>query len=483
VHDLEVRSAAPDEGGEARDWLLSLYLLPDKRGEILGVNIVAEDVTERLRAEDEIRRLANHDGLTGLPNRRLFLDRLQQALAVAQRQEGHRVAVMLLDLDHFKDVNDSLGHPVGDQLLCAVAGRLQTVLRASDTLARLGGDEFAVIQSGLQRSYGAAVLAQKLIDALAVPFRIDGNEIHTGTSVGISVYRDDGDEPEALVQRADMALYEAKEGGRARFRFFVPAMNEAATARKQLEADLRLALRNGELELVYQPQIDLANGALVAAEALLRWNHPERGVVQPASFIAVAEASGLIRPLGRWVLHEACAQARRWQESGNATVVSVNLSSAQLRHEELLTAVDEALDRSGLQPGSLALELDESLFTEPSDDVIERCLRGLAERGVQLTVDDFGTGSSSLAYLRRFPIDRIKIDRSFILDIGRNADAEAVIRAIIALGHSLGKRVVAEGVETDRQLAFLKGERCDEAQGFLLARPQSAGQVGELLAA
>ena len=428
-----------------------------------------------------VRRLALHDRLTGLPNRTLLHDRLGQELARARR-EGSMVAVLLLDLDSFKDVNDTLGHPVGDQLLCAVAQRITAAVRATDTLARLGGDEFALVQPQIRQTAEVVALADKILATVARPFDLDGQEIHASTSIGIALFPQDGPDPDTLLKHAELALYRAKAHGRNQFRFFEPAMDEEAQARRRLERELRLALERGEFVLHYQPQLELASGRFVGVEALVRWNHPERGLVLPGAFIPAAEANGLIRPLGAWVLREACRQAKAWRERGWDLSVAVNLSPAQLRHSQFLPTIGDALAAAGLEPARLELEITEGVLMENFEQQGDSFLRGLTADGVRLALDDFGIGYSSLAYLKHLPVKTIKIDRSFVRDLGQDPDALALVRAIVTLGHSLRKRVVAEGVENAIQLALLRELGCDEAQGFHIARPLDAEQLENLLA-
>jgi diguanylate cyclase (GGDEF)-like protein len=442
---------------------------------------VVRDISKRKAAQEQANHLALHDPLTGLPNRRLLQDRLTNALAQARRKRG-LVAVLLLDLDDFKAVNDTLGHPAGDALLQAIARRLSGILRVSDTLARLGGDEFALVQVGARQPADIAILAQKVLAALASPFDLGGQEAYISTSLGIALFPDDGGDTHDLLKNADLALYRAKAEGRGRFRFFEPAMDAEIRTRQRTGRELRQALERGEFVLHYQPRFDLARGAITGAEALLRWLHPQRGLVPPGEFVPHAESAGLIVPLGAWVLAEACRQARGWSEAGHGLTVGVNVSPAQLRHPDMVQTVDDALSSSGLRPMLLELEITEGLLVEATDGV-RGCLVGLAARGVQLAIDDFGTAYSSLAYLRRLPAQRIKIDRSFVRDIGSDAEDEAVVRAIVTLGHSLGKQVVAEGVETEAQMVFLRELGCDEAQGYLLAPPVAAEELEGLLAA
>ena len=492
AEDMPLRRAArgePVQGEELRvvfdngaflDMLISAATVRDAEGKPTGAVGAAVDITERKRAEERVRHLAHHDQVTGLPNRVLLHERLQQALGLAC-SSGSRLGLLLLDLDHFKNVNDTLGHPAGDKLLRAAAERFRKALRPGDTLARLGGDEFAVVQPGLAGSEGAAALAQRLMKTLAGPFVLAGQEVHISASIGIALSEGEPDGADELIRKADLALYKAKREGRGRFSAFEPSMDTEVQARGKLERELRAALDKGEFVLHYQPQVDLRTGRVDSVEALVRWRHPARKLVLPGEFIPVAEASGLIRPLGAWVLGEACRQARAWQDEGLQLVMMVNLSPTQLRHDGLLHEIDGALHASGLDPRGLELEITENLFTERSESTIDRALLGLAARGIRLALDDFGTGYSSLASLRRLPVAKIKIDRSFVREIGSDPEDEAVVQAMVSLGHALGKRVVAEGVEHDGQLAFLRRVGCDAAQGFLLARPQMPNELGSLL--
>jgi diguanylate cyclase (GGDEF)-like protein/PAS domain S-box-containing protein len=449
-------------------------------GAIVGSVAVVRDVTERREAEERVRRLALHDALTGLPNRTLLHDRLAHAIALARR-EGAEVAVLILDLDHFKDVNDTLGHHEGDQLLCSVARRLSRIVRDSDTLARLGGDEFALVQDQVRAPADAVTLASKILDALSAPFHLGGLEVYAPASIGIALFPDDGSDPAELLKNADLALYRAKNQGRFRFRLFEPAMDAEVQARKLLELELRRAIRREELVLEYQPQLDLSSGRFVGVEALVRWRHPRRGLVLPGEFIPVAEASGLIRALGEWVLHQACRQGEAWNKNGCSLTVAVNLSPAQLKHNHLGLMVGHALTQASIEPGHLEFEITEGVLIEKLEQGEDSCLLDLTARGVRLAIDDFGIGYSSLSYLKQLPVAKIKIDRSFVRDIATEPDADALVRAMIVLGHNLGKRVAAEGVETEQQLALLRQFGCDYAQGFLLARPQSAERIQSLL--
>ena len=426
------------------------------------------DVTKRRQAEEKAEWLATRDALTGLPNRVLLHDRLERAIATASRMRG-AFAFMFIDLDRFKTINDSLGHDVGDELLKRVAARLSGCVRGADTVARLGGDEFAVLLEDLQGGpeAGARAVADKMVAAMGEPMLIGNQHLNTSCSVGISLYPADGRDSATLMKHADVAMYYAKEKGRNNFQFFSAGMNQRAQERLSVENYLRLALQRGELVLHYQPRVRFADGVVVGVEALVRWQHPRRGLLPPAKFIDVAEDSGLIVPIGEWVLERACAQARQWQLAlGRPLKLSVNLSVGQVRDgERLFRAVAGAVSRAGLDPATLELELTESLLMQNVEEKAA-LLNRLGGLGVGLAIDDFGTGYSSLSYLKKLPVDAIKIDSSFVRDIGRDANDEAIIRAIIAMAHSLKVAVVAEGVETEAQLAVLASLGCDEFQGF-----------------
>ena len=447
-----------------------------------AVQVVLLDVTARKRAEARIRYFAHHDVLTGLPNRALLQDRLQQSLAQARRDK-QKLAVMMLDLDHFKDVNDTLGHPVGDQLLCAVARRLRSIVRESDTLARFGGDEFVLIQTVLNDRAGAGILARKIADTLAEPYVVDGHEVRTSASLGIAVYPDDGKVPDTLLKSADMALYRAKAGGRASFEFYLDEMRSEVHTRKALEDDLRRGLERSEFRLLYQPQIALDTGRLIGVEALLRWCHPEHGVMVPRTFLPLAERTGLIGPIGQWVLEEACRQASAWARAGTATRVGVNLATAQCRQPGFVAALVGLLERFDLAAGLLDLEITESWLLGSCDGHVSSNLLRLSALGVTISIDDLGTGHSSLSDLKRLPIDHIKLACPFVAGIGRSVEDEAITRALITLGHSLDKRVIAEGVETEEQRRFLCQLGCDYAQGRLFGDAMPAEEIGRWLAA
>ena len=419
--------------------------------------------------------LAHHDALTGLPNRRLFHDRLEQALAQAGR--GVDLAVLCLDLDRFKAVNDTLGHPVGDKLLQEVAQRLAACVREGDTLARLSGDEFAILQIGLTRPEDAALLAHRTIRVLGEPYEVASHRVVIGTSIGISVTPRDGASVDALLKNADTALYRAKAEGRGVFRFFEQAMDAELQARRVLELDIRRAIEEAQFELYYQPLISLPTHEISGFEALLRWHHPERGLVSPAEFIPIAEDTGLIDTIGAWVLRQACSEATGWPEH---VKIAVNLSPAQFRSDELVGIVNQALIASGLEPSRLELEITESVLLQ-QDDPNLMTLHRLRQMGVRISMDDFGTGYSSLSYLRSFPFDKIKIDRSFVKGLSNDGGSVAIVRAVTGLSRSLGITTTAEGVETDEQLHCLAREGCHEVQGYLFSKPVPADRVPMLL--
>jgi len=481
--EFEYRVCPP--GGEVRHVVMRVYVVRDGQGHDVRRAGVVQDVTERKAQEARIEHLAYHDGLTGLPNRTMLMDRLGLALSQAQRLE-QQVAVIYIDLDRFKPVNDSLGHAVGDRLLQEIARRLRATLRENDTVARVGGDEFQVVVCNVAGATGAARIAEKLMRALGEPFTLEGQELHVTASLGVSLFPRDGASGELLLKFADIALYEAKGEGRNAYRFFSPEMNAQAHGRLRLENDLRRAVERNELELHYQPQLDLAIGEVCAVEALVRWRHPERGLVLPNQFIPMAEETGLVLGIGEWVLDEACRQVAQWQRdglvSGSAPLrVAVNISARQLQRPGLDGAVRRALAQSGLPAECLELEITESsVMLDPQH--AQSVLQSLRELGVQLSIDDFGTGYSSLAYLKRLPLDRLKIDRSFIGGIPTDSDDAAIVETIIVMTHKLGLRVIAEGVETLEQRLQLVRQGCDEMQGFLLAHPVPASELPPLLA-
>jgi diguanylate cyclase (GGDEF)-like protein/PAS domain S-box-containing protein len=437
----------------------------DEQGAIHEVISVSRDISERRRAEEQIEYQAYHDALTGLPNRLLFRDRLTIALAHAKRQQTP-LAVMFLDLDRFKFVNDTLGHSLGDEMLRAIAVRIQNVLREGDTIARMGGDEFTVLLTDLRDVSDAAKIAQKLLEAVGQPVRVEGHELYVTTSIGIAVHPGDGDTAEMLLKSADSAMYRAKELGRNSYQLCTPAMNVRAAERLSVENSLRRALDRDELRLYFQSLIDLRTRRVVGKEALLRWNRPGHGIVAPATFIGIAEETRMIIPIGEWVLREACRQAREW----GGLRVAVNLSPRQFQKTDVSEAVARALDDTKLDPALLELEITETTAMQNTEHTIAT-LASLRDLGVRIAIDDFGTGHSSLSYLRRFPIDRVKIDREFIAEIEKSRSNRAIVSSVVALAHGLDLAVTAEGVETDAQAAFLTELQCEEVQGFLFGRP------------
>jgi diguanylate cyclase (GGDEF)-like protein/PAS domain S-box-containing protein len=454
----------------------------DGRGGVVAVFGICQDVTERKRSEERIRYLAHHDALTGLPNRALFLDRLDQALARAAR-EDELVAVLQLDLDRFKDVNDTLGHAAGDHLLHVTADRLRRCLRRQDTVARVGGDEFVVLLPGLKRPTDAARAAEQIVRAVGEPVPYDGREIHTAASVGITVYPLDDTQPSQLVRNADIALYRAKAEGRGTYCFFVGGMKAEVERRELLETELRRALAEDEFSLDYQPEVDLAAGQVAGFEALLRWRHPERGPIVPAEFLAVAEESGLMGPIGELVLRRAALQMRGWLDAGlRPGRIAVNLAPAQFRRGDVARTIAALLRETGLAPACFEVEVTEGLFLGRHPETIAEALRRLDRMGVRITLDDFGVGYASLTHLKRFPVRRLKIDRSFVRDITTDPEDATIVRALIGLGHSLGMTVVAEGVETREQLDFLRWHECDYAFGRLFAGPLAGAEVPGFLA-
>jgi len=451
---------------------------------LIGIGMVTcllEDEREAtVLATREIEHLAYHDSLTGLPNRALFIDRLIVAMARANRY-GHKMALLFFDLDRFKEINDSLGHTIGDQLLKAVAERIRGCTREADSLARFGGDEFTLLIDQITTIDDAAVVGRKIIEALKVPFRVSERELFISTSIGIGIYPDDGDDTNTLIRNADTAMYRAKEQGRDNYQLYAPAMNEQAVQRLALEQLLRKALSQNELVVFYQPLVDGDEHRVTSTEALIRWNHPELGLLAPAHFIAAAEASGLILPIGTWVLQTACAQTKVWQEKYGALFgISVNLSARQFQQADLVDQVRAALEKSGLDPQCLELEITESNAMQNAENSI-RMLRDLKNLGVRISMDDFGTGYSSLSYLKRFPIDTLKLDQSFVRDLHIDEDDRAIAEAVIAMAHSLKLKVVAEGVETQDQLTFLKQQGCDRMQGYFFSRPVPPEQFEALI--
>ncbi len=447
-----------------------------------------QDITERQRAAERIRKLAYFDSLTGLPNRESFGEQLTKSIALASRYD-RALAVLYLDLDDFKRVNDTLGHNVGDVLLKQVADRVLNAVRASDSVtymasreedepaARLGGDEFAVVLSELRGADDAVTVAQRIVELLSQPFTLGAQEVFTSTSVGISVYPRDGKDAESLLKYADTAMYSAKRGGKNRYEFFDEAMNVAAQRRLLMDNQMRKALENGEFFLLFQPQMDVPTGQIDGAEALLRWQNPELGRIEPVEFIPLAEENGLIIPIGEWVLQNACAQMKHWLDHAvNLSRVAVNISVLQFVQKDFVALVGQILEDSGLAPKYLELEITESLLAKDVEGAI-KTLQELKQLGVHISIDDFGTGYSSLNYLKSFPVDRLKIDRSFVKDILSSPDDDAIVSAVIGLAASLRLGVVAEGVETEAQLGVLRSKNCDEIQGYYLSRPIPAQEV------
>lgn len=475
-YDLEYRLKTKD--GSYRWFRSKGQALWDMNDEAVRMAGSITDISDHKTTEEAIKRLAKTDALTGLPNRTLFHERLQSAITTANR-EGGMVGVMLLDLDHFKDINDTLGHPAGDELLREVSNRIKLCVRDSDTVARLGGDEFAVVAAKLTDASDTKLLAGRIVDAISKPFNLEGQRVQTAASIGITIYPESTGNSDDLLRNADVALYEAKGAGRGTFMLYDSTMNKRVQARRLIEKDLHQALENDELELYYQPQIELSSQKIIGAEALLRWNHPERGLVMPSEFIPIAEATRMIIPLGEWVLAKACEQNKKWQIEGlPPLVVAINVSPLQFKHQDMLPNLFEAVAASGLDPKWLEIEITEAAAMEKG---AVRVLNELKEFGVQLAIDDFGTGYSSLNRLRSFPVDRLKIDRSFVHSIDTLWDRGAISNSIIQLGHSLNISVIAEGVETQEELDRLRQMGCDDVQGFLFSPPLPAKQFAEFV--
>jgi diguanylate cyclase (GGDEF)-like protein/PAS domain S-box-containing protein len=467
------------KSGEIYPEWLTISTVRNGEGKVTHYIGIASDITAHKEAEAHIRHLAHYDALTGLPNRSLLTDRMEQAISLAQ-QGRHALAVLFLDIDRFKNINDSLGHQMGDRMLVEVAERLHSEVRGEDTVSRLGGDEFVVLLPNADTD-GAAHVADKIIRGMADPFVIWGVELSLTPSIGIAMYPADGQSTEALLQCADVAMYRAKEGGRNTFRFFAPEMHRQSSRTLQLENALRRALERDQLRLEYQPQVDLASGRIIGCEALLRWHHPELGVISPAEFIPVAEDTGLILPIGEWVLRTAVNQNRAWQAAGlPPLVVAVNISALQFHQTDLAELVSRALLEGGLAPEHLELELTESITMKNPESAVVIVER-LRQRGIRLSIDDFGTGYSSLSYLKRLAVAKLKIDQSFIRDIAIEADSEAIVSAVINLARSLGLQTIAEGVETDVQLAFLRAQGCQQIQGYHVSRPLPAAEFAAFL--
>ncbi|MGJ7915398.1 EAL domain-containing protein [Massilia sp. LXY-6] len=476
--NLEYR--ALDDNGEERWFCVSGQPMFDDGGRFTGYRGTGSDITARKITEQRVHHVAQHDVLTGLPNRSLLQDRLGQAVAYATRS-GHPVWVMLIDLDRFKYVNDSMGHKAGDVLLMTVAARLRSSLRDTDTVARLSGDEFVVILSQHEDQPLSSDIVQRVMDSVAQPVMLGPKEFFVTCSIGVAAYPSDGTPAESLIEHADIAMYRAKKLGRNNFQFYTPAMNEESLERVRIESALRNALERNEFVLHYQPQVDLKTGQIVGMEALIRWKHPELGMVPPSRFVGVAEDTGLIVPIGAWVMRTACAQNKVWQDAGLGRLrVAVNLSARQFSATELLPGIEQVLLDTGLDPSCLELELTESLFMSDVTPAVE-LLHRMKALGIKLSIDDFGTGYSSFSYLSRFPIDVLKIDRSFVNDITHDANDAAIVASIIALAHNLRLSVIAEGVETAEQLDYLRHQGCDEMQGYYFSRPLPTQEFEQLL--
>ena len=453
----------------------------DESGNFRGYRGVARDITAQKRAEEDLARMAHYDVLTGLPNRALLQGRLKRAMARADRSRT-LLAVLFLDLDQFKEINDSLGHAMGDAVLKEVSLRLESCLRATDTVARIGGDEFTILLEDVHSVEEVSRIADKLLNSLSGPADVAGHELHLSTSIGVTVYPLDDHDADTMLRNADLAMYHAKQEGRNNVQFFSPDMSERTEKRVDLLGRLRGAVSRDELELYYQPQVDVRSGAVIGVEALLRWNDRDRGVIEPAQFVPLAEETGLILPIGEWVLHEACAQARRWLDAGLGPIsMAVNLSARQFRQKNLVQMVSATLDDTGLAAEHLELEITESTMMHRAEEAAT-VLRALHETGVQLSLDDFGTGYSSLAYLHRFQVHTLKVDQSFVRDIRSDRDDAAIVSTVITLAKQLKLRALAEGVETREQLAFLRTRGCDSYQGYLFCRPRPAAEITQLLA-
>jgi diguanylate cyclase (GGDEF)-like protein/PAS domain S-box-containing protein len=452
----------------------------DRHGNTSGAVIVFHDVSAARAKTLELSHRAQHDFLTDLPNRVLLNDRINQAISFAARY-SKQLAVMFVDLDYFKKINDAFGHAIGDKLLQSVATRLVSCVRRSDTVSRLGGDEFAILLSQVERAEDAVFIAKKILSALAAPYSIDQKRLDINASIGVSTYPGDGQDAETLIQKADTAMYDAKKLGRNSYQFFKADMQARVLERQRLESGLRSALSRDELRLNYQPKMDLKTGEITGVEALLRWHHPDRGLIPPSQFVPIAEESGLIVPIGQWVLLEACRQARAWTDAGLPPVrVAVNVSALQFMAKDFLSCVRAVLISTGVDPHNLELELTETVLMQDAESAVDK-LHALKAIGVQLAVDDFGIGYSSFSYLRRFPLDALKVDRTFIKDLSADAGAATIVTAMINIGKSLHHRVIAEGVETREQVHFLQKQGCGEGQGYFFCHPVIAEKFAQFL--
>jgi diguanylate cyclase (GGDEF)-like protein/PAS domain S-box-containing protein len=453
----------------------------DRGGRMVGAIVTFQDVSAARALALRMAYLAQHDSLTDLPNRLLFSERLTEAIAMAHRHQ-QKLAVLYLDVDRFKNINDSLGFDIGDRLLQSIATQLRDCVRSGDTVSRAGSDEFVVLLSGVKHARGAAVIAEKMLFMFSTPHRIEQHDLHFTVSIGIAVYPDDGMEAEVLEKSADFAMYHAKESGRNNYQFFKPDMNLRALERQSLENGLRHAVERRELVLQYQPEVNLQGNAIIGVEALVRWHHPQRGLVPPAQFLPVAEERGFIVPIGRWVLREACSQARAWHDARLKPIrVAINISAVELRDKEFVAGVRSILMETGVDPTCVELELTETFLLQDSKSTTA-VLHALKDLGVGLALDDFGTGYSSLSHLKRFPIDSLKIDQSFVRDIATDVDDASIVSAVISMGRSLQMRVVAEGVETPEQVAFLQQQCCPEGQGYYFSRPVASEEFTQLFA-
>jgi diguanylate cyclase (GGDEF)-like protein/PAS domain S-box-containing protein len=458
----------------------SVAPIHDRSGRQTGTVIVFRDVSASRAMAREMAHAAQHDFLTGLPNRMLLLDRVNHAIALAPRHHK-QVALLFLDLDGFKHINDSLAHAIGDQLLNSVAKRLQDCVRSSDTVSRQGGDEFVVLLSEVEHAEDAAITARRILKAVTRPHTIDHHELHVTTSIGVATFPEDGTDAEALIKNADMAMYQAKDSGNNCIRFFKAEMNLRALERQIIEEGLRRALERNEFTLHYQPKYCLRSGRITGAEALLRWTSPTRGIVPPGQFVPVAEECGLIVPIGAWVMREACRQGREWVDAGlRATTMAVNVSAREFREDHFVNDLSSILGDTRFDPSCLQLELTESVLMKRAD-LAASILRSVRDNGIKVAIDDFGTGYSSLSYLQKFPVDVLKIDQSFVRQISTIGDSTAIVTAVIGMARSLELQVIAEGVETFEELAFLRRHRCDEAQGFYFSPPVTADQFAYLL--
>lgn len=468
------------KNGEVYPAWLNVCTVMDEEGDVTQYVAVFSDIGDIKHSQERLNHAEYHDPLTNLPNRQLLNDRLEHAFECARRDEK-KVAVLFLDLDRFKQINDTLGYLIGDHLLQQVAERLTSLMREDDSLGRLVGDEFLMIMEGLSKPQDAAILAQKILDTFKTPFNVDDHELFMTTSIGISIYPDNGDTVNVQVTNADVAMYSAKEEGNNSYLFYSPKLTQIAIERSNLESQLRYALARDELHLCYQPQVSFETGEIIGAEALVRWEHPEMGMVSPGKFIEIAENCGLIIPIGEWVLRTACREMAAWRSAGYPLKkIAVNVAGPQIKRSDLVGLVRTTLDESGLDPECLELEVTEGFIMDDPEHSID-LLNRLKALGVGLAIDDFGTGHSCLSYLKQFPIDKLKIDRSFVMNIPDNLDDKAIAHAVIALGKAMNLKVIAEGVEIGEQQNFLHSAGCDEGQGYLYSKPVIAEEFIKLL--